>query len=243
MLKAYRDHNNITTLDDFCQVWLPTDWEPGADTPIVLLAMGYGDDTSGVITQPEANAFARAITDAGYGVATSLYGSDSGFGNAAARAQVGAVADFVQDGVNAFGTPYVGAGKIVLVGFSMGGCTVLNWAGNLATPTDRVKGFVGVNALTDINYSYAAPAVAYAYPGGVIDSTDDPTTMAVNGKYDGIACTVCYADNDSEVPHSTMTGFVTATGATEVDEGPAGHLWSNIALPGVLAAIIATCAA
>ncbi|MDF3280934.1 alpha/beta fold hydrolase [Gordonia sp. N1V] len=243
MFKAYRDGNNISGLTDFCQFWLPTDWQPGAGTPMVLLAMGYGDDTSGLITHPEMDAFARAITDAGYGVVTSLYGGDSGFGNAATRTQVGVIADFVQTGDNSFGTPYVGAGKLVLVGFSMGGTTTLNWAGNLATPSDRVKGFVGVNALVDINYSAAASAVAAAYPSGVTNSTDDPTTMAQNGKYSGISCTVCYADNDTEVPYSTMQAFGTATSATAVDEGSTGHLWTNIGLSSVLSAIIGTCAA
>ncbi len=243
MYSQYRDSGNITGLTDFCQVWLPTGWEPGADTPIVLLALGYGDDTKLTSTQLATDTFVKAIVAEGYGVVTSRYGGTDLFGNPTARAQVEIVADFVQTHTNSFGTLAVGAGKIVTVGFSMGACTTLNWVGNLSTPTDRVKAFVTVNGLVDINYSGTSSLVAAAYPGGVTNSTDDPTTMAANSKYAGLDGWVCYATDDTVISYSSMGPFITSTGATVVSEGAAGHVWTNIANPAVIDAVLAACAA
>lgn len=241
MYKMHRDSSNISGLADFCQLWLPTDWEPGANTPIVLLAMGGNDDTNVLMTQQPMHEFTQVIVDAGYGVVTALYGGSMLFGNSTARTQVGVIADYVQTHTNFAGTLTVGAGKIVTVGFSMGACTTLNWVGNLATPADRVKAFVSVNGLVDINYPGVASVVADAYPGGVVNVTDDPTTMAANGKYAGLNGWVCYASDDVVVPHASMTAFVSSTGATEVSIGAVGHQWMNIANSSVITTVISAC--
>lgn len=243
MYKTYRNSSNISGLADFCQLWLPTSWQAGTSTPLVLLALGSGDNAQAIVTSSPIDTFAKAITRAGYGVVLSQYGDSQSYGNPTVRTQVGKIADFVQTGANTFGTPYVGAGKLVLVGFSMGGMTTLNWAGNISSPTNRVKAMVGISALVDANYASQASQISAAYPSGINNSTDDPTTMAAAGKYAGINITMCYSSNDGVVPASSMASFVAATGATQVNIGAVGHTWANIALPAVTDHVIAACRA
>lgn len=244
MQSIQRGDDQVTgSLTDFVHIWLPNDWAPGSNKPMVLLAMGGNDDTAAIWPQQQMRTFAKKITDAGYGIITSKYGSAIGFGNPAMRTQVNVVANHAQSDNDGFSHLLVGAGKLVLVGFSMGATTLLNWAGNTATPANKIKAFVGVNPLLDINVPSLASSVSAAYPSGVTNSTDDPKTMAQAGKYAGINCRVCWASDDSVLAHSTMAPFVTATGATEVTLGAVGHQWTNVALPAVTDAIIAACAA
>lgn len=244
MWKIRRGDVNVSgALADFAQIWLPDGWVKDSGTPMVLLALGGGDDSSVIAASAQIDTLARAVTDAGYGMATSLYGGSGLFGNPTARAQVGVVADHLQTDDDGFGHTLIGAGKLVLVGFSMGAVTTLNWAGNLATPTSRVKGFVGVNPLLDLNVTVPAiqSAVAAAYPSSVTNATDDPKTMAQAGKFSGIACRVAWSSDDTTLAHSTMAPFVAAVGATEIALGAAGHQWTNLALPVVTDAVIAAC--
>jgi alpha-beta hydrolase superfamily lysophospholipase len=193
---------------------VPTDWKGDGTIPGVIYCHGYGED--GLIpTLPAQNGqFSNltALVAAGYPVlACDLGGSLWGYDPF--RARVDSAITYLQ------GTVGAKAGKVVVVGTSMGGLGALVYAAN--NPT-KVSGVVGIGPTSDMQHVVSnndgglAAIVNAAYPGGYSDATYgatfNPQVLAAAGKFT-MPVRLWIGSADTTVIPSTVTTLANTIGA------------------------------
>lgn len=213
---------------------LPTTWQRNGSKPGVIFCHGFTqDETVPYLSQltgqvPVLNRLAEK-----YPVACGAFGGAT-WGNDTVLGMVTSTRTVLQSAV-------IGAkaGKVILVGVSMGGLSILNWA--KANPT-LVAGVVLIIGGIDIedcqanNRGGLASSINAAYPGGVyVDSTQkanhNPAYMATLGAYTNIPIQVWYANDDAIWPPSITTAFAATNGANTTlhSVGALGHTEAAVA--------------
>lgn len=162
----------------------------------------------------------RAIADAGFPV-LGIYAGGDQWGNATGKARVTDGVTYLQ------GTLGAKAGKVALIGGSMGGLTILNWAkDNLASVACAV-GIVPVSDVSDMvtnNRGSLAASINTAYSTwneATMGATYNPHTYAASGLA-GLRYKCWYGASDTIVIPSTVTDVVSAIGATATGVSVAG---------------------
>lgn len=149
-------------------------------------------------------------------------GGLSPWGNATAMARIGDAITYLQ------GTRGAKSGKVLLVGSSHGGLTVLNFAKANPTLVAAVVGMLPVIDLNDVvtnNRGGLAAGVNTAYGGAYSEVTNGPTSNPANyaASY-AIPTQLYYASDDTTAIPSTVTTFAsTATNVTATSLGALGH--------------------
>lgn len=116
------------------------------------------------------------------------------------------------------------AGKVHLVGISMGGLIALNWA--KANPTlvqsiTLVIPVLDVQAVYDENRGTFTSLIAPAYGGGRPTDADNPIKNA--GSFTGFPINLYYSTTDPITTLSESESFAAATGAVPRSMGALGH--------------------
>lgn len=157
-------------------------------------------------------AILRALIVAGYPMLGVLAAGDS-WGNATAKARISDAKTYLQ------GTMGAKAGKIGLIGASMGGLTALNWSKSNLASVACCAGLVPVSDLTDMHTNNrgsltASINTAYStYSEGTYGATYNPHTYAA-GSLTGLPYKAWYGTSDTTVIPSTVTDVATAIGGT-----------------------------
>lgn len=206
-------------------VTLPRDWRKDGTRAAVILARGYGDDLMTGYDPARGQLLLQALTDAGYGCFYGDLGGNS-WGSDTALAGLTSAVSYMQGAIGAK------AGKVALVGFSMGGLNVMAWAAANKASVSCVALCCPVSDLNNIyaNASYTA-SINSAYGGAYSDATygaaHNPKLLAAAGAYSGLPVKAWYSSNDPIIPVSTVTANMTAIGATasSVNAGTQGHSW------------------
>lgn len=170
-------------------------------------------------------AILAAVVVSGHPVLGIYAGGDT-WGNATAQARMTDGVTYLQ------GTLGAKAGKVILIGGSMGGLACQNWAKANPNLVQCMVGMVPVSDVSDIvtyNRGGLAASVNTAYSTwneGTMGATYNPHTYAATG-LTGIPYKAWYALSDSIVMPSTVTDVCTAAGATAVSVA-GGHTVDNI---------------
>lgn len=203
-------------------------WSPGG-LPGVLFCHGANQTcyvsrattTTGqfALTNALGEAFSLAITDTG---------GTAAWGNNTSIAAVGQVKTWLQ------GTWGAKAGKVALVGVSMGAVTALNYARANPTLVSCVVVCIPVIDLNDIvvnNRGSLAASVNTAYGGTYNDGTDGPTHSPAQYAASFTVPTLgYYSSDDTTAIASAVTTFDTACAAATFNSvGALGHSEAAVA--------------
>lgn len=194
----------------------------------------YLHGNTGTAVEPLDPAFlalVAPIADIGHPVLSGDWGGPSAWANDTALARVTAGRTYLQASMGAK------AGKVILVGTSMGGLTALAWAAANTTLVACVVAFLPVCDVSDVvtnNRASLAAVVNAAYSGGwsqaTYGATHNPVTMAAAGKYAGLPMRLFYGTTDAIVLPSTITTLAASTGASTVATSiPGGHASATLA--------------
>jgi len=155
----------------------------------------------------------RTLAQAGYSV-LSIYGGGDTWGNAACMSLMSDGVEYLKSHLGAK------AGKVALIGGSMGGLAVANWARANPSQVAAIVGLTPVSDVTDIhtnNRALLASSINGAYSGGwseaVYGATRNPHTYAGTDLV-GLAYKAWYGASDTTVIPSTVTDVATAIGGT-----------------------------
>lgn len=157
-------------------------------------------------------AIMLAVAVAGYPI-VSVYTGDS-WGNDYGMAQITAAKTFLQGAVGAK------AGKIALIGGSMGGANVLNWAKRNLSSVACAVGFVPVSDISDIhtnNRGILTDNVNSAYgtwSEGTYGAARNPKTFAAAGDLSGLRWLAFGGTTDVIVLKATVSDVCTSIGGT-----------------------------
>ena len=173
----------------------------------------------------------NAIAGAGIPIAADNTGADCG--NSATRTRITNLRTFAQTATTGLG---FASGKVHLLGVSMGGTAVLNWAKNNLSLVQSIGLILPAVDIQDINTNNRgglASAINTAYAGAPPDA-DTPAKNAAS--FVGIPMKIWYASDDPIcLPGLTLT-FASTAGATTVNLGAVGHAGETSAVdPGALA--------
>lgn len=210
-------------------VMVPKNYVPNGTRPGILFAHGYGAVETVALDRGGWPTQAALIAEIAshWPVLSCTYGGDQ-FGNDIAQARMTAAKTYLQGPLGAK------AGKIGIIGISMGGGLMMAWA--RANPT-LVSCMVGLIPLSDLNDVFvnnrtgtgtAGVNAAYggAYDDNVQGPTHNPTKFA--SQLAGIPTQIWYATDDTVVIPSTVVPVGTAIGA-EMHTLTGGHLDGSFA--------------
>lgn len=153
-----------------------------------------------------------AVVKAGYPVLCPFAGGDT-WGNATAQTRMDEARTYLQ------GTMGAKAGAIGLIGGSMGGLAVQNWAKNNLSSVACAVGLTPVSNVSDIhtnNRSGLAGSINTAYSTwseATYGASFNPATYASTGLA-GLKYKAWYGASDSIVINTTVTAVVSAIGGT-----------------------------
>lgn len=162
----------------------------------------------------------RALAVAGYPI-IGVYAAGDAWGNATAKSRIDDAKTYLQ------GTMGAKAGKIGIIGGSMGGLTALNWAKSNLSSVACAVGLVPVSDVTDMHTNNrggltASINTAYStWSEATYGATYNPHTYAA-GSLTGLRYKAWYGLTDTTVIPATVTDVVTAIGATASSQSLAG---------------------
>jgi predicted alpha/beta hydrolase family esterase len=145
------------------------------------------------------------------------------WGNQTARSRIASVKAWAQDPA---GPVYAKAGKVLLVGGSMGGVVMYNYAKEFIAQVAAIVALIPVTDLQDLvanNRGGYASSIQTAYgvgAGNVADADNPAKNTAVLSQ---VPISIYHASDDPICIASTITAFAAATGAQRVDVGALGH--------------------
>jgi hypothetical protein len=181
----------------------------------------------------------NAIADAGYTMLSCDLGGVATWGNDTAVARITAAKNYLltlQD---------VNAGKIILVGQSMGGQNALVWAAANPMLVKCVIGAIPVINIQDVRNRVYTASVDAAYSGGYSDATygaaHNPYVIAGNGGLNNIPMQLWYGDADTTCLPQYTQAMATRANVVELHQLSGGHAESTVAKidPAVVLAYIA----
>lgn len=206
---------------------------PSSPKPGVLHAHGAGGYSQNMIdpTGLQSSLYG-AIGDSGRVLLSSDYGGPANWGASTAMTRMSAANTYLHT------LPGVKAGKVALIGGSMGALCALNWAAANPTLVSCVVGVIPVVNLTDIvgnnRGGYAAEVIA-AYGGSYSEAANGPTSNPKTNaatKYAGIPILLYYGTSDTLCLPSEVTGFAAAAGSNVTMRAlEGGHdygTWANV---------------
>lgn len=208
---------------------LPTNWKADGTVPAVIFCHGYSqDETTPYLSQLTGQVpLLNRLADK-YPVVVGSQGSTAGlWGNDTMMTFISNTRTVMQGA-----TVGAKAGKVILVGVSMGGLGILNWAKANPTLVAGVIIIIGVIDPEDIRANDRgglAAALNTQYGGLYVDSTQkankNPAYMATQGAYTNIPIQIWYDTNDLIIPQSITTTFATNNGANTniYSVGALGH--------------------
>lgn len=171
---------------------------------------------------PERIPLLRAIAAAGHTIISADLGGVATWGNDTAQSRITAARVYLQTLAG------VTAGRVILVGQSMGGQNALIWAKNNPTLVHCAVVIIPVIDLADIRDNRGLGAsIDSAYPGGYNQATmgaaRNPATFAAAGALNGIPIQCWYGSSDALcLPAFTQT-FATKANGCELHSLPGGH--------------------
>lgn len=198
--------------------------------PGVLYVHGAEADVGGGLTWMNIATRARlinAIADAGYTMLSCDLGGVATWGNDTAIARITAAKNYLltlQD---------VSAGKIILVGQSMGGQNSLVWAAANPTLVKAIIGAIPVINIQDVRNRVYTTSVDAAYSGGYTDATygalHNPYVIAGNSGLNDIPMQLWYGDSDTTCLPTYTQAMATRANTVELHTLSGGHAESTVA--------------
>jgi S-formylglutathione hydrolase FrmB len=178
---------------------------------------------------PERIPMLRQLAGAGYTMVSADMGGVATWGNATAIARISSARTYIQTLAG------VSAGKVVLVGQSMGALNALNWARANPTLVHCVIALIPVINLTDVRDNHGLSAsIDSAYAGGYSQATygaaHNPATFAAAGGLAGIPIQCWYGTTDTLCLPAFATAFGAAANACVLKPVAGGHAEATIAL-------------
>ena len=165
--------------------------------------------------RPEFAKVLQPLSDLGHPIMSHDLVSSATWGNDAGQSAMTTAKAYMHASMGAK------AGKILLVGASMGGLSSFVWAKN--NPT-LVAGIIGIVPVSDVNDIYTnnrqglATWIASAYAGGwsqaTLGAARNPITFATAGALAGIPALLFSAASDATVIPSTVLALKNAIGAS-----------------------------
>jgi pimeloyl-ACP methyl ester carboxylesterase len=199
---------------------------PNAKTGVVIIH-GAGADADYFLTDPLSNPIAPTIvsTNRMPAIATDA-GGNLTWGNSTAQTAM--------DATMTYFTSQLGAkDQVILLGQSMGGTTVLNWARNNPSKVAAIVLHLPIVDLQDIVDNNRGPGLgptvppAYGNPlGDVIPPAFNPAANTAD--YVGMPIRIWYSTNDLSCDPGVVAAFGTAVGATMTSLGAVGHSITGI---------------
>lgn len=196
-------------------VLLPKRWLGDGTVRGILYLHGATQNETQMIDATNYSALTtmlRTIADAGWPI-LGIYAGGDKWGNSTGKARVTDGVTYLQ------GTIGAKAGKVALIGGSMGGLTILNWAKDNLSSVACAVGLVPVSDVSDMvtnNRGSLAASINSAYSTwneATMGATYNPHTYASTG-LTGLRYKAWYGASDTVVISSTVTDVVTAIGAT-----------------------------
>lgn len=194
-------------------------WRPGGR--LAIFAHGRGGTYVDALAPGQGQEAVRQLAGSGYLVLSAEF-AGAAWGNDTAVARI-------TEGIN-FAASRWGAAtaKVTLVGASMGGLNVLNWARGNAAQVDRIALCVPVVDLADFHAGnrggYAAEIEAAhggAGPYAAAEAAHNP--IASPGSYAGIPVRAWYASDDPLALPERVTAFTAAAAGSAISMGAVGH--------------------
>lgn len=187
---------------------------PRAGATGVLYCHGAGGLSDQALV-PEFAAVVNTLASLGHPVLSCDLGGISTWGNDTVLARIATAKAYLH---STLGAP---AGKVLMVGASMGGLSCLVWAKNNPTLTAGVIGIAPVSDVTDIhtnNRQGLAAAIDSAYAGGWSQATHgaarNPVTFAAS--LASVPLLLYSGTTDVVVLPSTVAALASASGATNI---------------------------
>jgi len=223
--------SGMVTVGEYGTTLLAKYPKPAGTMPGILYCHG-NTGRSFEATNPEYVGVLGGLADLGYPILSGDWGGATACGNDTALARVTAGKAYLQ------GTMGAKAGKIILIGTSMGGLTAMAWAAANPALVSCLVGMLPVCDLTDVhtnNRSGLAAVVNAAYGGtyseATYGATHNPLTMAVAGKLSALKMRLFYGSTDSIALPAKATALATAAGAnTVLSSVPGDHATTTLAL-------------
>lgn len=180
-----------------------------------------GDGSVDWMSNPVRQPIYQTLTSAGYTIFQAALGGSSTWGNDVAMSRMDQAYDYLRSVVG-YGS------KIVVFGLSMGGLNSLNWASRNPSKISGVVTIISVINLTDIhdNSGYG-PIIDAAYGGvyteALYGKTNNPLTMAADGKFRSIKIQNWYATDDELCKASDAISFVNLVRSASVNAFDGDH--------------------
>lgn len=193
---------------------VPSSWRAdGSKMGILYMHGATSNETQPLSAWPfSLGNIITAVVAAGYPVLCPFGGGDT-WGNTLGQARMDEARTYLQ------GTLGAKPGKIGLIGGSMGGLSILNWARNHLTDVAVAVGITPVSDVTDIhtnNRSGLASSINGAYPAVWSEATYgasfNPHTYA--SSLTGLNYKAWYGASDTIVITTTVTDVVSSIGGT-----------------------------
>jgi len=201
----------------------PTNFGPAG--PGVIYVHGAEGEPGGGLTWmkvPQRIPLLRAIAGAGHTIVSADLGGVATWGNDTALARISAARAYLQS------LSGVSAGRVILVGQSMGGQNAFVWAKNNPSLVHCVVAIIPVIDLADIRDNRGlAASIDSAYPGGYNQATmgaaRNPATFAAAGALSGIPIQCWYGATDALCLPAFTQVFATKADECELHSVPGGH--------------------
>lgn len=229
----YAADGPVVTGEGF-MVMLPTLFQPDGTYPVAVFCHGHGEDAWLPMQAQRYGQyqFLRAVAEAGYLVISGDFGGNL-WGNDTAHAQIGATITYAQGSLGGK------AGKVAIIGTSMGGCTALSYGARYPAQVVCIVAVGPACDLTLMDPKFGTVDLAYggAYSDTVHGPDHNPQKMATLGKYSSMPVRIWYGDTDTVVAPSLITDLKTAIDTnstnpqcaiTPVSGGHAESTWNNV---------------
>ena len=201
----------------------PTNYGP-AKAGVIYVHGAEGEPGGGLtwMKVPERIPLLRAIAAAGHSIISADLGGVATWGNDTALSRISAARTYLQSLAG------VTAGRVILVGQSMGGQNSLVWAKNNPTLVHCVVAIIPVIDLADIHDNRGLGAsIDSAYAGGYNQATmgaaRNPATFAAAGALNGIPIQCWYGATDTLCLPGFTEVFATKADDCELHSLPGGH--------------------
>lgn len=190
----------------------------------IVVIHGAGATADYFLTDPLSNLIVPNIVSTNQmpAIATDA-GGNLTWGNATAQAAM--------DATMTYFTSRLGAkDQVILLGQSMGGTTVLNWARNNPSKVAAIALHLPIVDLQDVIDNDRGPGLGVtvppAYGGGNPPSAFNPAANTAD--YIGMPIRIWYSSNDLSCDPGVVTTFGTAVGAIMTSLGAVGHTITGI---------------
>lgn len=191
---------------------------------------GFGDAYE-VVSAAERAALIHYMVDRGHVVLSCDLGGNATWGNGTAVARIATAIDYLLT------LPNVAAGKVAIVGQSMGALNALNYVADFKTKVTSVSAIIPVVNLTRIhsdNQNNFAAEIAAAHGGAyseaVLGATRNPLTRATNGNFGTMPVQLWYGATDTLVIPSDVAAFGGFLPKAKLYPLAGGHAESTVGL-------------